>query len=200
MPLLTTQSAKGYGWGSLVDTAVGNYYSIASTSLTTSSATISFSSIPSTYDHLQIRGSIRGTVAGSQQTAAIRLNGDSGNNYAAHTLLSKNNTPSSYKTGPADMMEFYEGPGGNQASGVFGNVIIDILDYKNTNKNTVIKTIYAWDNNTTAVGGTQSATVSLFSGLWLNTAAVTSVTLIEQAGTNNYAANTTWSLYGIKGV
>lgn len=199
MPLITTQSAKGYGW-SILQNVPGNYYSIASTNLSSSSSTISFTSIPSTFDHLQIRGSLRGTVSGSQQTAAIRLNGDSGSNYSAHTLISKNNTPVSYQTGPFTMMEFYEIPGGGQASNVFGNVIIDILDYKNTNKNTVIKTTYAWDNNTTSVGGTLSATVSLFSGLWLNTAAVTSITLIEQSGTNSYATNTTWSLYGIKGV
>ena len=58
---------------------------------------------------------------------------------------------------------------------------------------------YGWDNNTTSVGGTYSATTSIFSGVWFNTAAVTSISLIEQSGLHNYATGTTWSLYGMKG-
>ena len=200
MPLLTTQSAKGYGFSRvLAEDVINSFESIASTTLTSAQPTITFSSIPSTFEHLQIRGILRGTIASAQQTAALRFNGDSGSNYNAHCIISKNNTPTSYNTGPADMMEFYEIPGGNQASGIFAPVIIDILNYKSTSKNKTVRVTYGFDNNNTSVGGTQSATISIFSGIWFNTSAVTSITLIEQSSTRNYAIGSTWSLYGIKG-
>ena len=97
------------------------------------------------------------------------------------------------------MIEFYEIPGANQASNIFAPVIIDILDYRDTSKNTVAKIAYGFDNNNTSVGGTQSNTVAEFWGVDKSTRAVTSVTLIEQSGLHSYAIGTTFSLYGIKG-
>ena len=200
MPLLTTQSAKSYGFTSAnLDNVVNSFESIASTRLTSAAPNITFSSIPNTFQHLQLRGIVRGTVSSSQQTAAIRFNGDSGGNYNAHTIISKANAPTTYETGPDTMMEFYEIPGGNQAAGIFGPVIIDILNYKSTDKYKVIRVLYGFSNNSTSVGGTKSATISIFSGVWFNTNAITSISLIEQSGNNSYATGTTFSLYGIKG-
>ena len=197
MPLLTLQSAKGYGFGSLVDTGVVNSFeSIASTTLSATTSEITFSSIPTDFTHLQIRGVLRGTNAGAQQTAAIRMNGATASGaYRTHTLISKNNTPTGYETGPTTMIEFYEVPAANQASNIFSAVIIDILDYRNTSKNKVAKIAYGFDNG----NANASNTVAEFWGVYNSTSAVTSVTLIEQSGSHSYAIGTTFSLYGIKG-
>jgi hypothetical protein len=196
MPLLTTQSARGYGFGSASTVVINSFESIASTSLTSATSSIVFSSIPTNFTHLQIRGIVRLTAATNQKTPAIRMNGASAlGSYRTHTLISKASTPSSYETGPTTMLEFYEGPAGSQASGVFGAVIIDILDYRNTNKNKVAKITYGMDN----ANANGSNTISVFTGVYNSTSAITEVSLIEQGGTDNYAVGTTWSLYGIKG-
>jgi hypothetical protein len=69
--------------------------------------------------------------------------------------------------------------------------IIDIHDYASTTRNKTVRSFEGSDNNGTG-------DVTLVSGLWLNTAAVTSAT-VSVLGGINYAAGTTISLYGIKG-
>ena len=55
MPLLTTRSSKGYGWGALVGSVVGDFEAIATYTVGTALNTVTFSSIPSTYVNLQMR-------------------------------------------------------------------------------------------------------------------------------------------------
>ena len=67
--------------------ASGSYESIATFTLG-SSTTVTFSSIPSTYKHLQIRYLARSARTGAAtDDLAIRLNSDSGANYARHRLF-----------------------------------------------------------------------------------------------------------------
>jgi hypothetical protein len=77
------------------------------------------------------------------------------------------------------------------ASDTYGVAIVDILDYANTSKNTTTRVLSGWDNNGSGI-------VSFNSGLWVNTAAVNSITLRQGEGTQ-FASNTTAALYGIKG-
>ena len=69
-----------------------------------------------------------------------------------------------------------------------GVSIIDIHDYASSTKNKVIRTVSGNDQN-------GAGNIYLTSGLWLSTAAVTSITLFTTA---NYL-NTTFALYGVKG-
>ena len=197
MPLLTLQSAKSYGFGRLLaEDVINSFESIASTKLSSSTSTVTFTSIPSTFKHLQVRGILRGNASANQQTAAWRLNGAaSTGNYRSHCIISKSNTPVSYETGPTDQTEFYEIPAANQSSNIFGSFIMDILDYTSTNKYKVVKTTYGFDNN----NANNSNTISIFSGVWLNTNAVTSIDLINQTSPNQWVAGSEISLYGIKG-
>jgi hypothetical protein len=174
----------------------GSYESIATATVGAgSSSTIQFSSIPNTYKHLQLRGVVRGTNAANQMTGGIRFNNDTGNNYKAHVMIGKGAAPSSYATGPADFNEFYEIPAANQASGIFGSFVIDIPDYASTSKYKTLKNFYGVDNQNT--NATQ--TISLFTGVWLNTNAITDITFMVQNAVGNYAQFSTISLYGIKG-
>jgi len=68
---------------------------------------------------------------------------------------------------------------------------VDILDYTDTNKYKTMRALYGQDTN--SVGG-----ITFYSGLWKNTNAITTVTLIP----NNsafWATYTQAALYGIKG-
>ena len=73
----------------------------------------------------------------------------------------------------------------------YGAHIVDILDYTNTSKNTTTRTLFGSDYN----GSGQTA---FLSGLWINTAAVTSLTFVNLFG-GDFTTNSQIALYGIKG-
>jgi len=77
----------------------------------------------------------------------------------------------------------------NTAS-VFAAYVIDILDYANTNKYKTSRNLAGYDNNS---GGR----VSLNSGNWRNTNAITSITLTCRS--DNFQQYSQFALYGIKG-
>jgi hypothetical protein len=154
-------------------------------------ATVTFSSIPSTYQHLQIRYTARQTSSGTTSDTfhTARFNGDTGSNYAYHYLL-------------ADGASVYTYGLGSQTSGWFGFTpysttnfamgtnIIDILDYANTSKNKTIRTLGGNDRN-------GAGSMALVSGLWVNTAAINSIVIT--ATSFNFIENSSFALYGIKG-
>jgi hypothetical protein len=75
----------------------------------------------------------------------------------------------------------------------FSPFVFDILDYTNTNKYKTIRTLSGTNNNS---AGTNSY-VRFSSGLWMNTNAITSVTIYAASG--NFAQHSQLALYGIKG-
>jgi hypothetical protein len=75
---------------------------------------------------------------------------------------------------------------------MFAAGVIDILDYTNTNKYTTVR-ILAGQN----VNSTSGEAISLTSGLWMSSSAVTSITLTGR--TTNIGQYSNFALYGIKG-
>jgi hypothetical protein len=172
---------------------VGNYESIATTTLSTATASITFSSIPATYTHLQIRGLVRSDRSGqTQDILGIRLNGDTTNaNYAAHWLQGDGSSAAGSNTigGNPYAWNGYS-PAASSTASLYGVMVLDLLDYANTNKNKVTRMLGGNDQNGSGI-------VHLWSTLWAQTAAVTSVTILPVFGTN-LASGTTLALYGIK--
>jgi hypothetical protein len=166
--------------------AVGDYESIATATFTGSALSVTFSSIPSTYQHLQIRGLAR-TPGGNDQID-LRFNGDSGTNYSMHGLSANGASVSGEGYGTQNRIFNANSPVSD--SDVYCISVIDILDYANTNKNTTVRTLQGRDTNGTGV-------IALNSGAWYNTAAVTSITLA--ARTYNPTSISSFALYGIKG-
>jgi hypothetical protein len=163
-----------------------SYESIATTTVGSGgSATITFSSIPSTYQHLQIRGLTLSSSANNN--IIVRLNSDTGTNYSYHVLNGTGTIAESYGgTSSTIMSAGYTGASSNAS--VF---VTDILDYGNTNKYTTIKSLGGIDQN-------GSGYVNLHSGAWRNTAAVTTITITHGAAVN-FAEYSSFALYGIKG-
>jgi len=147
---------------------------------------VTFSSIPATYTHLQVRGIARSTS--SECDVKVQLNGDTGSNYAYSRIYGTGSATGTDISSSQTTM-FYCGRI-NASTSVFGANIIDILDYKNTNKYSTLRALMGFDAN-------GSGYVSLGSGLWMNTNAVTSIKLIPHAG--NFAQYSQVALYGIKG-
>ena len=154
-----------------------------------SSTTITFSNIPSTYQHLQVRAIAKrdtGTTAGSSN---LRFNGDTGSNYTRHFLRGSGSAASAGGQTSQTSIECFEHTGNDPVNSIMGVLILDVLDYASTTKYKTVRTISGNDRN----GG---GDIYLTSGLWLSTSAVTSLTLFS---TGNYL-NSTFALYGIKGV
>ena len=171
--------------------AAGSYESIATATGTGASGTITFSSIPSTYSSLQIRVLSRSSSVG--RNIQVRFNSDTGANYAQHNL--RGNGASAAASGAASTTEIEAGwiATSADATNVMGVSIIDIHDYASTTKNKTLRAISGLDNN----GGTTNERIYLYSGLWMNTTAVNSISLISNSG--NWTTASVFSLYGIKG-
>jgi hypothetical protein len=173
------------------------YDSIATTTIGSGGATsITFNSIPSSYTHLQVRGITRNAANVGGDDVQLRINADSGTNYDWHEVYASRSTASVYAqtsgTGVNYMRVSHNTADASFGTSKFNGLVIDILDYANTSKNTTVRTIWGADNNATGYTG-------LSSGLWLNTSAVTSLTIYPyNQGSNNFAEYTQLALYGIK--
>lgn len=156
------------------------------------SGTITFSSIPSTFKHLQIRAIARGGNADLQTTFRIRLNSDASAAYTYHRLRGDGSTITATGSGLFNESYLYFGAAGTSAgSNVFGASIWDFYDYASTSKNKVIKYLGGTESNGT--GG-----IALGSGAWLNTSAINAITLTADGG-SNFVQYSQFALYGLKG-
>lgn len=171
---------------------VGDYESIATTTVGAGgAASVTFSSIPSTYTHLQIRVLARTERANLGDTIYWRFNSDSGTNYTLHSILG-NGTSASADAGANLSYGYYiDATAASATSGIFAAGIIDILDYKDTNKFKTARTLHGKDLNGSGV-------LFLTSSLWRSTAAISSMTLESQNGAN-ISEHSSFALYGIRG-
>jgi hypothetical protein len=166
-----------------------SYESIASFT-PTSGSSITFTSIPATYTHLQIRYNI--LLSANNGQIQLRLNNDTGNNYTRQWFTSV--MPSSSAAGgdtPASnviIQGIYDG-----TVSTYANVgIIDIHNYSSTTKTKVIRSFSGANDNTTTRGN-----IELLLGMWNNTNVVTDITLLITNA--NYQTGSSLALYGIKG-
>ena len=167
----------------------GAYDSIATTTVGAGgSSTITFSSIPSTYTHLQIRWFAK--QATSATMLNVKVNSDtSSSTYAIHSLTGNGSVTGSNNAAPLQYVRQLRSGGISATTSIFSTGIIDILDYANTNKYKTFRMLGGTDLN-------GSGTADLESGLWMNTAAITQLDLFA---TYSFSQYTSFALYGIKG-
>ena len=175
-------------------------FPIASTTLSGTATTITFSSIPSTFTHLQVRAYGRtDRPTYNVGSYSMTINGDTGSNYSRHYMRSVPASPgTSVDAGGGASVSFIDlgqFAGSTATSGIFGAGITDILDYTNTNKNKTVKHIGGVDTNGAASG--VAGFVQMSSGAWLNTSAITSLTFYPIEGASNFVTGTRFDLYGI---
>jgi hypothetical protein len=176
--------------------AVGDYESIATYTVGSGGQPeIEFTSIPATYTHLELRSlNINTGTGGSpwQANNLIRFNSDTGSNYARHSLIGNGSPPASAE-GVSSVTFILGGKGGNlngSYTNYVGSQVTSILDYANTNKYKTVRTLTGADFN-------GAGEVFFTSGLWMDTNAITSITITNDAG--DLAEYSHFALYGIKG-
>ena len=186
-PILGIWASQNYSRYSIT----GSYESIATVTVGGGgSATITFSSIPSTYSHLQIRVLSRKSSAGGGDGMFIRFNSDSAGNYALHQLDADGSSVSAYGAASQTQINSTATATSSQSANVFGAQIWDILDYANTNKYKTLRAMNGFDNN-------GSGKIRYGSGLWMNTNAITQIDITGNG--DNFAQYSSFALFGIKG-
>jgi hypothetical protein len=162
-----------------------SYDLLESQILSSATSSISFSSLSgyaSTYQHLQIRASHIQTTSG--ETALMRFNGDTASNYRVHALRGNGSAVSSADYGSrTSMIPAVDVP----STTIPAAFVCDILDAFETTKNKTIRSLAGYGN-----GGN----INLYSGLWINASALTSITILASSG--NLATSSRFSLYGSK--
>ena len=169
----------------------GSYESIATVNVGAGGqASIVFSSIPSTYTHLQVRVFARTNRADTLDYLQLQFNSDTGSNYAYHHMDGGGGAVGAFGLANHTNIRHIYLPGGNATSNVFGVFNIDIFDYASTNKTKVSRALGSLDANT-------SGNISFSSGLWNSTNAISTITLTPISG-NSFVQNSHFALYGIK--
>ena len=183
-------------WASSQQGGISNtaFESIATTTVGAGgTSAITFSSIPSTYTHLQIRGIARDTTSGGGTSAIlIRFNSDTSTTYPRHYLYGDGSIVGAGFSSPVG--DSYAGTvalNGN-TSGIFASSIIDIIDYANTNKYKTVRSLSGADVNGSGSG------IVINSNLWQSTAAISTIRLSSATG-NPFVQYSSFALYGIKG-
>lgn len=200
-PILTGVIASGIS-GHLTPpwSPEGGYDALATVTLSTSASSITFSGIPQGYKHLQIRLLNRFIASGDYGYGGVRFNGDTGTTYDYHHLYGVGGGQAlAYAAINQNWMRAASViPGDAMLTNNFGVAIYDILDYSSSSKLKTVRSFNGFDNNGTGGTDTIKGFIDFGSGLWRNTAPITSITLGDSGGTYDLAQYSTAALYGVK--
>jgi hypothetical protein len=169
---------------------MATYTLISSNVLTTTAASVTFSSIPATYTDLVLRISARTDNAQVLESIEITFNSDTASNYSTRVLLGNGSVATSDQYSNNVPSRAYRGATGNTAtSATFGSTEVYIPNYL-VSQNKQISIFGLGETNATAayMGATAS--------LWRNTAAITDILLNPFSGTN-FLSGSSFYLYGI---
>jgi hypothetical protein len=171
----------------------GDYELIETITLGTATASVTFSSLASyasTYKHLQVRAATRtGRTGFATGAVSLRFNGDTSTSYRYHELFGNGSSVSSFAdSAQSSIRSAFVGASADTVASGFGATVLDVLDAFSATKNTT----------TRSLSGVATGGVTLNSGLYFQTNAVSSMTFTCIASTN-FAVGSRFSLYGIRG-
>jgi hypothetical protein len=154
---------------------------------------LTISSIPQTFTHLKVFSFTRGVRSFSGEQMYLRFNGDSSANSHAYNYVYGDGSGITQGTQVNTNLVFYgEMPAALDRANIYNATVMDILDYSNSSKNTTVQTWGGWDNNgNQAVIG---AKVWLGSGVYNNTAAITSLTFFSNGA---FTSDSKFQVYGV---
>jgi len=163
--------------------AAGNTYTpIATNTLSSATASVTFSSISGAYTDLVLI--INPQSASGTTSVDIQFNGDTGSNYSLTYLYG---TGTAAASGRDSNTAIANGGSAVATASTFCINTVQIMNYSNT---TTYKSLLTRANNT---AGNVLTSVSM----WRNTAAITSISL-KLATAVNFTSGSTFSLYGIQ--
>ena len=180
-----------YASSVLGTSATGAYDALGSVTLSASAASVTFSGIPSTYKHLQIRILARSASTGGSMRLDFN-NDSSGSRYSRHLLYADGSATPSFSNAWNDSVTSAIGDfaTSSNSANIFSPIIVDILDFSSEYKNKTVRSLSGIDAN-------GSGNVEVRSSAWYSTAPIYNIKLYEGAG-SSFATYSTFSLYGVK--
>lgn len=162
------------------------YKLISSQTLSSTTTSITFSSIPSTYTDLLIKVSARSarTNDSGGSDGKLQFNGDTGTNYGSIGIFNASGSVLSFTNSNI----IYIVDSNTQAANTFGSTEFYISNYTSSNYKSVGVDTVAENTATTNYQ-------FLVGGIWNSTSAITSLTLTDNQG--GYLSGSTFYLYGI---
>lgn len=155
------------------------YVPIATTTLGSSAASVTFNSLGS-YTDIKV---VYSATASSLVNSRLQFNGDSSSGfYSTQVLYGTGSTAAATRQSNQNSIWVDNTDTGSNVN----TTIIDVMNYSNTStyKTCLIR------------GSAASTQVDAHVGLWRNTNAITSLTLFPSSGT--YSTGSTFTVYGIK--
>jgi hypothetical protein len=154
--------------------AGNTYEAIATQTLGSTAATVTFSSIPSTYTDLVVT-----VTTSTTGDINFRINGDTGTNYSQTVIYAYSAFGSGRQSNATSHWLNYGSNNGN---------FLALLQFNNYSNTTTFKTSLLRD-------GSNGSSTDVMVNLWRSTSAINSLTFIPPS---TFAIGTTISLYGIK--
>lgn len=168
------------------------YTLISSNVLGSSAASVTFSSIPSTYTDLVLRVSARADAGLISRNLTLTFNSDTATNYSLTYLYANDssNIFSSRTSNAANINSLLDANGNSTTANVFSSAELYIPNYT-VSLNKPVGSFSVTENNNT------SNRIDINAGLWRNTATISSIQ-IGVATSGNLVAGSSFYLYGIK--
>lgn len=184
-------------WDNTTVVSTDTYESIATVVVNSSApTTIEFTSIPTTYKHLQVRWIGRITASTTDENLGMTVgNGtiDTGSNYSVHYLYGSGGSNAvAGGTGSQTFSNLGRLTGATATANAFGTGIIDLPDYADTNK---YKTFTGFSGST----GNGTGIIWQSSGSWRSNSAINTIRFTQQYGSGGFAQYSQFELFGIKG-
>lgn len=158
-------------------------------------ASVTFSSIPSSYDHLYLLISARSAGSGTNGYIRTQLNSDTGSNYSYTRLTASTATPSSSRSTSQTALGYWFITGDGNAADTFGVVKVWIPNYANTSN---FKQVLSESVKEDATAADWYWGVRLEAGLWQSTAAIDTIHMVE-TDAENFMQYSSFTLYGVTG-
>ena len=164
------------------------YELIESVTLGSAAATVTFSSIPGTFDDLAIVGSVRMSQSSIFDLAKIRFNGAaSDTSHSSRGLYGDGSTPGSTSVSDCRLGAI-NGP--TSTSNTFTSFEIYLPNYAGgTNK--------SYSSTCTHETNATGAYIQAWAGLWSSTSAITQVQFLSALYSGNFVIGSSVHLYGI---
>ena len=156
---------------------------LASTTLASDTATISFTSIVGTYKHLKLIGSLRSSYAGPYDLLRAIINSDTAGNYYSNQ---DGSVSTEWRWAVVSAATDYLASAGN------GSFDINLPGYASTSAYKFFTSFMSHPYSTTS---TRAININYFGGYWLSTTAITSIALSLAIG-GNFKSGGIVSLYG----
>ncbi len=176
-----------------------SFYKIQTVTLGSTQASIDFTSIPATYDHLVILCSVRRNSASGTGSGKIEFNGDT--NSTGNYRHFQGGSNGFYTGSPSPSTQMY-------ASSTTGLEMFNAGNSTDTTNSFPQSTIYIWNysdinyekfvnSHGSQMNNSGYSYQTLYAGQWQNTATITSIKMFPTSGAS-FVAGSSASLYGIK--